>query len=78
MFGNLMILASGVLASSPNSVKASGCFCSGVKYSGNTARMRPASEISRNSTDTPAALLKALMIGRNEYVANIGASSVFV
>ena len=40
--------------------------------------MRPANEISRNSTDTPAALLKALMIGRNEYVANIGASSVFV
>ena len=36
------------------------------QVSGNTARIRPANEISRNSTDTPAALLKALMIGRNE------------
>ena len=37
MFGSLMILASGVLASSPSSAKASCCFCCGVRYSGNTA-----------------------------------------
>ena len=46
--------------------------------SGNTARMRPASEMSRDSTGTPAIPAYAWMIGRNEYVASSGASSVCV
>ena len=42
------------------------------------AMMRPASEMSRVSTDTPAAEVKACTIGRNEWVASAGASSVSV
>ena len=40
--------------------------------------MRPAREMSRLSMATPAAAPKAEMIGRNEAVANAGASSVWV
>jgi hypothetical protein len=40
--------------------------------------MRPASEMSRVSTSTPAVEAKASTIGKNEYVASIGASSVWV
>ena len=69
MFGSLMMFASGVLASSPSSASASGC-------SPNWARMRPASEMSRSSTSTPACPANASMIGRNECVASAGASSV--
>ena len=47
MFGSLMMLASGVLASSPSSASASATCCSGVRRSGNCARIRPASEMSR-------------------------------
>jgi len=71
MFGSLTMFASGVLASSPSSASASGA-------SPSAARMRPASEMSRNSTSTPAAPANALMIGRNECVASAGASSVYV
>ena len=49
MFGSLMMFASGVLASSPSSLSASGTRCSSVSRSGNCARMRPASEMSRSS-----------------------------
>jgi hypothetical protein len=45
---------------------------------GEEARMRPASEMSRVSTSTPAVEAKACTTGRNEYVASIGASSVRV
>ncbi|EXJ50252.1 hypothetical protein D047_0101A, partial [Vibrio parahaemolyticus VPTS-2010_2] len=45
MFGNLMIFASGVCASSPSSVNASPMRCSSFKCSGKLAIIRPASEI---------------------------------
>ena len=70
-FGSLMMFASGVVASAPSSASASGC-------SPNWARMRPASEMSRSSTSTPALAANASMIGRNEWVARAGASSVYV
>src|SRR5262245_34541725 len=40
--------------------------------------MRPASEMSRDSTSIPVPRRKARTIGRNEYVARAGASSVRV
>ena len=40
--------------------------------------IRPASEMSRVSTSTPAFAAYASMIGLNEYVASSGASSVSV
>ena len=54
MFGSLMMLASGVLASAPSSARASGMRWSSSRYSGKPAMMRPASEMSRVSTATPA------------------------
>ncbi len=54
MFGSLMMLAPGVFASSPSSASASSRRCSSVSRSGNCAITRPASEMSRVSTDTPA------------------------
>ncbi len=78
MFGSLMILASGVVASSPSSAKASLSRWSSRSTSGKAATMRPASEMSRVSTSTPAVEANASMIGRNEYVASRGASSVRV
>ena len=44
----------------------------------NPRAIRPATEMSRVSTTTPAAPAYAWMIGRNEYVASSGASSVSV
>ncbi len=78
MFGSLMMFACGVLASSPSSASASGCRCCSVSRSGNWAMIRPASEMSRASTRTPAGAVNAWMIGRKEYVASSGASSVRV
>ena len=52
MFGSLMMFASGVLASSPSSASASRRAARSAV--GNCARMRPASEMSRSSTSTPA------------------------
>ena len=76
--GSLMMLASGVVASAPSSARSSLIRCSSVRCSGNRARMRPASEMSRVSTSTPAEEAKACTTGRKEYVASIGASSVSV
>ena len=78
MFGSLMMLAAGVLASAPSSARSSDCRCSAVRRSGNWAMIRPAREMSRVSTATPAWPVNAEMIGRNEYVASSGASSVRV
>ena len=72
------MLASGAFARSPSSASASAWRCSSVSRSGNWARIRPASEMSRVSTPTPALAAYASMIGRNEYVASSGASSVSV
>ena len=78
MFGSLMMLASGVFASSPSSDSASGTRWASVSRSGNFARMRAAREMSRVSTSTPAWPAKASMTGRKEWVASAGASSVYV
>ena len=78
MFGSLMTLASGRVTSSPSSVRSSLTRCSAVRASGNCASTRAATEMSRSSTSTPATLVNALMIGRNEAVARAGASSVCV
>ncbi len=78
MFGSLMMFAPGVLASSPSSASASATRCSSVRRSGKPARMRPAREMSRLSTATPAVEAYASTTGRNEYVARAGASSVCV
>ena len=51
--GSLMMLASGRVASSPSSARASGTRCASVRWSGKAARMRPAREMSRVSTSTP-------------------------
>ena len=51
MFGSLMMLASGLVASAPSSASSSLCRCAGVSFSGKLARMRPASEISFSLTD---------------------------
>ena len=66
MLGSLMMLASGVLASAPSSASASPTRWSALSRSGNNARIRPASEMSRVSTCTPAVLAKAWMIGSSE------------
>ena len=78
MLGSLMMLAAGVFASSPNSAKASGVCCSGGNHSLKLANMRPAREISRVVTETPAALANASTMGSSERVASAGASSVRV
>ena len=73
-----MMFASGVLAKAPSSDKASPSFCSSFKYSGKFAIILPASEISLFSTSILAVAANDLIIGSNENVANIGASSVIV
>ncbi len=78
MFGSLMMFASGVFASAPSSASASAWRWSSDSRSGNWAMIRPAREMSRVSTLTPAGAVKAWMIGSNEYVASSGASSVRV
>ena len=78
IFGNLIIFASGVLASSPSSVKASETFWSSVKKSGKTANILAANEISLVSIEISEDLVNAFTIGKNERVAKAGASSVFV
>jgi hypothetical protein len=54
MFGSLMMFAPGVLASSPSSASASSIRCSALRCSGKLAMIRPAREMSRRSTVTPA------------------------
>ena len=78
MLGSLMTLAAGVLQSSPNLLNSSSTRCVLSRLSGKFARTRPASEMSRSSQFTPALSVKALTIGSKEWVANMGASSVYV
>jgi len=78
IFGSLIILPSGVLESSPNSDNSSCTLYSGFKTSLNWHRIRPATEISLFSTTIWNVLAKRYMIGRREYVARFGASSVCV
>jgi len=72
------MLASGVLANSPNSAKASSIRCSGVRYLGKLAIIRPANDISRVSISIAEDAVNALTIGKKECVAKAGASSVIV
>ena len=78
MLGSLMMLVSGSSVRRPNSARLSGTFCASLRYSGNSARMRAATEMSLVRTCTPAGAVKVRMIGRNAHVASIGASSVSV
>src|SRR5262245_42412704 len=78
MFGSLTMLASGRLASSPSCVSQSGTRCVGVRFSGKLARMRPDSEMSASSMVRPLPAVNFWMIGKNEYVASAGASSISV
>ena len=66
MFGSLMMLALGVLASSPSSARASPIRWASVRRSGKLAMIRPAREMSRVSTRTPAVEAYAWTTGRNE------------
>ena len=71
MLGSLMIVAAGDWVSSPSRARSS-------LARENAARMRPASEMSAVPTLTPARWAKPRTIGRKEWVASIGASSVQV
>ena len=78
MLGSLMMLASGVVASSPSSASASAMpllLRRGVgELRDDPARQGDVAGLDRH----PAVLAYAWMIGRNEYVASAGASSVCV
>ena len=78
MLGSLMMFASGVVARRPSSARSSAMRWSSRRRSGNSAMMRPASEMSRVSTAMPAVPAKAAMIGSSDCVARNGASSVSV
>ena len=71
-----MMFASGRSVSAPSSESASPICCSGFRYSEKLAMIRPAREMSRVSIVTPALAAYAEMMGKNEYVARRGASSV--
>jgi hypothetical protein len=66
MFGSLMMLASGVVAISPSSASASPIRWSSGSLSSKAAMIRPASEMSRVSTSTPAVEANASTTGRKE------------
>ncbi len=78
IFGSFIILASGVLASFPKSAKSSEILWPSFKNSGNVAIIRPAREMSLVSISIFAVLVNALTIGKKDWVANAGASSVLV
>ena len=78
MLGNLIMLVSGSKVILPSSAKLFGTCCSGVRQSGNSAKIRAATEISLVTISTPAGAAKVRIIGRNARVAKSGASSVSV
>src|SRR5690606_8708849 len=78
IFGSFMMFASGVFASSPNSAKSSFTLCSSERNSGKTASILAANEISRLSSCMFAGEVKAFTMGKKEWVAKAGASSVLV
>ena len=77
-FGSLTMFASFVFASSPSSPSSSRCRCSGDSRSGNAAMIRPDTEMSESSTESPAGSVKRLTTGSSANVASAGASSVYV
>ena len=66
IFGNFIILASGFLASSPNSLRWFGTFWSSVKKSGKTAKILAANEMSLVSIVIPDDLEKAFTTANHE------------
>ena len=78
MLGNLMMLVSGNSVKRPSSAKLSGNFCSSVKNSGNSPKIRAATEMSLSATLIPVGAAKLRMMGKKEAVASNGASSVSV
>ncbi|CNJ78943.1 Uncharacterised protein [Mycobacterium tuberculosis] len=64
MLGSLMMLVSGSCVSLPSSARLSGTRWSSVSSSGNSARMRAATEMSLASILIPAGSAKARTIGR--------------
>ena len=76
MFGNFIILVSGFLASSPNSVKSSDFFWSSFKYSGKFDNILPVREMSLVSIEIPEDFVKAFTIGKNERVAKQSAFNI--
>ncbi len=78
MLGSLMMLVSGSSVSRPSSARLSGTFWASLRYSGNSPRMRAATEMSLAVTAMPAGAVKARTTGRKAWVASRGASSVRV
>ncbi|MCY1240045.1 hypothetical protein D9M72_528730 [compost metagenome] len=64
MLGSLMMLASGLSVSLPSSARLSGTFWSSLRNSGNSPRMRAATEMSLVVTLMPAGAVKARTMGR--------------
>ncbi|SHV03850.1 Uncharacterised protein [Mycobacteroides abscessus subsp. abscessus] len=73
-----MMLVSGSCVRRPSSARLSGTRWSSGRYSENSERMRAATEMSLVWTSIPAGPANARMIGKKEYVASSGASSVSV
>jgi len=78
MLGSLMMLVSGSSVRRPSSARLSGTRCASVRKSGNSPRMRAATEMSLVVTLIPAGAAKVRTIGKKELVASSGASSVRV
>ncbi len=78
MLGSLMMLASGSSVFLPSSASVLGTRCSSVRYSGNSASTRAATEMSALAMWMPAGRVNRRMIGRKAQVASSGASSVSV
>jgi hypothetical protein len=78
MLGSLMMLVSGSRVRRPSSLRLSGTRCASVRNSGNSPRMRPATEMSLVVTWIPAGAVNVLTMGRKALVASNGASSVRV
>ena len=68
----------GMGAQPPPRRMASGVCCAAGSRSENTAKMRPESEMSLVSTAMPECFVNACTMGKSEYVASAGASSVWV
>ena len=78
ILGSLIMLVSGNKVILPSAAKLSGTFCSAVRQSENSDRIRAATEMSLFTTSTPTGAVKVRIIGRNAQVAKSGASSVRV
>ena len=78
MLGSLMMFASGNFAKCPSSARSSLTACFSERKSENCERTLADKEISRVSIFMLADEAKACTMGKNEYVARAGASSVFV